>query len=114
MQNKIIILCSLLLVSGAVPAQQSLLNSAAQTLESAQGVEQNLNNAPALLKQQAEGAALQKLDQAVPVEALQGIETANQLKSKADSLPTSTDTAVNAVEGQAKQKAAEKALDLLR
>lgn len=107
MKNKAILLSILLLASGAAFAQ-SLLNSAGQSLE---GAAQN----------QAEDAAKQKALQAAPSGVQQNIQTlqtdkdqAQQLKGTLDAAPSTPGGAVDAVEGQAKQKAAGKALDLLQ
>ena len=106
MKNKAIALSILLFASGAAFAQ-SLLNSAGQSLE---GAAQN----------QAEDAAKQKALQAAPSGVQQGYQTleadkdkAQQLKSTLDAAPSTPGGAVNAAEGQVKQKAAGKALDLM-
>ncbi|OAI08459.1 hypothetical protein [Methylomonas methanica] len=147
MQHKAILFSSLVLVSGAALAQSAVLEGVAkqaaketatsvapgavksaeqagQVINQAQQVQQGVQNAPAVLKDQAQDAvkdaAQQKLEQAVPAEVKQGAETLNankekvtELKGKVDAAPKSTGEAAKAVEGKAKQKAAAKALDLL-
>ena len=112
MKNIAILFGSLLLASTAAMAQSSLLD-AAQTLQNTQNAVDSVKTAPEALKSGAEDAAKQKLIQATPSEVTQGVETVNKVKSATDAAPKSTGAAVNAVEGKAKQKAAEKALDLL-
>jgi|APLak6261669570_1056073.scaffolds.fasta_scaffold05076_2 hypothetical protein len=148
MRNKAILLSSLLFASGAVLAEQSVLEAAGkqavkdaattaapgvvkgaetanQTLENAKGVKEAVTNAPEAVKEQAQekvkAAAEEKIKQATPEELKQGAETlkagketAKELKGKVDAAPKSSGEAVKAVKGKAKQKAAEKALDLLR
>ena len=113
MQKIAILISSLLLVSGNVLAQQSLFDTANQTLDKAQDANAVVNGTPASLQDQAEQSAKDKLYQAAPGELQQGVQTydaAQQLKS---SVPT-PGGAANAVEGQVKQKAAEKLLDSLQ
>jgi len=147
MQHKAILFSSLVLVSGAAVAQSAVLEGVAkqaakdtatsvapgavkgveqagQVVNQAQQVQQGVQSAPAVLKDQAQDAvkdaAQQKLEQAVPAEVKQGAETLNankekvtELKGKVDAAPKSTGEAAKAVKGKAKQKAAAKALDLL-
>jgi hypothetical protein len=147
MQHKAILFSSLVLVSGAAFAQAAVLEGlatqaakdsatsvlpaavsgaepAGQAVNQAQQVQQGVNSVPAVVKDQAQDAvkdaAQQKLEQAVPAEAKQGLETlkagkesALDLKGKVDAAPKSTGEAVDLVKGKAKQKAAGKALDLL-
>ncbi|AMK77533.1 MULTISPECIES: hypothetical protein [Methylomonas] len=147
MQHKAILFSSLVLVSGAVFAQSAVLEGVAkqaakdtatsvapgavkgveqagQAVNQVQQVQQGVQSAPAVLKDQAQDAvkdaAQQKLEQAVPAEVKQGAETlkankekVTELKGKVDAAPKSTGEAVKAVKGKAKQKAAAKALDLL-
>ncbi|MCQ8116889.1 hypothetical protein [Methylomonas rosea] len=147
MQHKAILFSSLVFVSGAAFAQSAVLEGVAkqaakdtatsvapgavrgveqagQAVNQVQQVQQGVQSAPAVLKDQAQDAvkdaAQQKLEQAVPAEVKQGAETLNankekvtELKGKVDAAPKSTGEAVKAVKGKAKQKAAAKALDLL-
>ncbi|WP_446808527.1 hypothetical protein ACH50O_14710 [Methylomonas sp. 2BW1-5-20] len=147
MQHKAILFSSLVLVSGAAFAQSAVLEGVAkqaakdtatsvapgavkgveqagQAANQVQQVQQGVQSAPAVLKDQAQevvkDAAQQKLEQAVPAEVKQGAETlkankekVTELKGKVDAAPKSTGEAVKAVKGKAKQKAAAKALDLL-
>jgi len=139
MKNKIVLLASLMLTSGSVFAESTLLENAAkqtakesvkaaapevvekvesanQTLQDAKQLKQGVENAPEAAKQQAVEAAKEKVEAATPKEAKQAVETvksgkeaAKELKGKVDAVPKST----KAVKQKAKQKAAEKALDLL-
>jgi hypothetical protein len=136
MLQKAIILGSLLVVSNAVFADNALLEAAgkqlvkdaattaapgavksveaaSQAVEAAKGVA----NAPAAVKTQAadtlKNAAEEKLKQAAPQELKQSAETLKVAKQLKDA-PKSTGEAVKTVKAKAKQKAAEKAVDLLR
>ena len=136
MLNKTIIFSTLLIASSAVMADNTLLEAAgkqlvkdaattaapgavksveaaSQAVEAAKGVA----NAPAATKTQAtealKNAAEEKLKQAAPQELKQGAETLKAAKQLKDA-PKSTDEAVKKVKTKAKQKAAEKAVDLLR
>ncbi|MDD4913936.1 MAG: hypothetical protein PHW13_02705 [Methylococcales bacterium] len=112
MKTKTLPLCALFLACGAVQAQDSLLNSAVQTLESGQSSQQAAPSgvAETLIKD----AAMQKLKQATPAELQQGIDAVNQLKGRVNAAPQSGTDAINAVKSAAEQKAAEKALNLLQ
>lgn len=136
MKNKIILIGSLLLASGSALAETDLLEKAAKqtakaaapgaakTVESANQALENaksVGNVPEAAKKQAEEAVKRSVDQqieaATPKEAKQAVETVNSgreaaknLKDKVDAVPKST----KALKQKAKQKAAEKALDLLR
>lgn len=144
MRNKMILCSAMLLISAGASAEQSLLqeagkqeaqaavttaapeavknvDAASQTVEQAKELKQSVENAPAAVKDQVKDAAKQKLEQATPEQIKQGKEalesgkeTVKQLKGKVDAAPKSTGEAVKAAKGKAKQKAAEKALDMLR
>lgn len=141
MKNKATLFITLLLASGAAKAEQSLLEAAGkqaakdaataaapdavkgaeaanQALDNAKSLKQGVENAPAAVKEQAQekvkAAAEEKIKQATPEELKQGAETAKQLKGKVDAAPKSSGEAVKAVKHKAKQKAAEKTLELLR
>ncbi|MDD1621505.1 MAG: hypothetical protein LUQ11_08480 [Methylococcaceae bacterium] len=109
----------------AAPGAVKGAESANQTLENAKDLKQSVETAPATAKEQAQekvkAAAEEKLKQATPEEIKKGEEalktgkeTAKQVKGQVDVAPKSTKEAVKAVEGKTKQKAAEKALDLLQ
>jgi hypothetical protein len=123
MLNKTIILSTLLIASSTVMADNSLLEAAGKQLvkdaatTAAPEAVKGVANAPAATKTQAtealKNAAEEKLKQATPQELKQSAEalkTAKQLKDA----PKSTGEAVKNVKAKAKQKAAEKAVDLLR
>ena len=136
MLQKAIILGSLLVVSNAVFADNALLEAAgkqlvkdaattaapgavksveaaSQVVDAAKGVA----NAPAAVKTQAadtlKNAAEEKLKQAAPQELKQSAEALKAAKQLKDA-PKSTGEAVKNVKAKAKQKAAEKAVELLR
>lgn len=140
MRNKAILFSSLLLVSGSVLAEQSLLKEVAkqaakdtatavapdavekagavnQTLENAVKLKEGVENAPDAVKEQlketVKDSVKQKIDQATPEQTKKAVETlksAKDLKEKVGRGPKST----KALKSKAKEKAAEKALDLLR
>lgn len=137
MRNKAILFGSLLFVSGSVLAEQSLLEgvakqaakdtatavapsevekakAASQVLENAKKLKESVENAPDALKEQAKETAKEsvkkKIDQATPEEIQKASEAVKGLKEKVGNAPKST----QAIKSKAKQKAAEKALDLLR
>jgi hypothetical protein len=136
MLNKTIILSTLLIASSAVMAENPLLEAAgkqlvkdaattaapgavksveaaSQAVDAAKGVA----NAPAAVKTQAadtlKNAAEEKLKQAAPQELKQSAEALKAAKQLKDT-PKSTGEAVKNVKAKTKQKAAEKAVDLLR
>jgi hypothetical protein len=136
MLNKTIILSTLLIASSAVMAENTLLEAAGkqlvkdvattavpgaaktveatnQAIDAAKGVA----NAPAAVKTQAadalKNAAEEKLKQAAPQELKQTAEALKTLKQLKDATK-STGEAVKNVKAKAKQKAAEKAVELLR
>lgn len=120
MKNKTILFLALVAASGVAMAQQSVLDAASQTLDTSKKLNETVKNAPVTAKEQAQEAAKQKLEQATPEQVKQGAaavnsgkETASKLKGKVDALPKSPSEASDVVEGKAKQKAAEKAFDLL-
>ncbi|WP_415879860.1 hypothetical protein [Methylomonas sp. TEB] len=141
MQHKNVFLASLLLISGTalaeIPlaggiAKQAATNAltgavpsavpgAANAVEAAGAAGQAqkaVQTAPGVLKDQAQETAKetaqQKVEQAVPAEVKQGAETVTDLKGKVDAAPKSAGEATAVVKDRAKQKAAGKALDLLK
>ena len=140
MDHKIIVIAVLWLASGSVFAESGLLEnavkqaakdsvkaaapeavqkveSAEQDLLDAKQVRQGVENAPEAAKQQAKEAAKQQIEATTPKETKQAVDTLNSgkeaakgLTGKVDAKPKST----KVIKQQAKQKAAEKALDLLR
>jgi hypothetical protein len=112
--------------TNAVPATvKDHATAAGQAVEDAKTVKESVGKAPEVLKDQAQDTAKeavkQKAEQAVPGEVKQGVETlktgketAAQLKDKVDAAPKTTGEATKTVKAKAKQKAAEKALDLLQ
>jgi vacuolar-type H+-ATPase subunit H len=146
MRNKALLLVTLLIASGSVPAEESALgnagkqllkdtatstapkeavegvNASGQMLENAKNLKGSVKNAPNALKGQAQDIATetakQKLNEAVPEKAKQGIktiesttDTAKQLKG---SVPKSTGEATEAIKGKAQEEATKKALDMLQ
>lgn len=146
MRNKALLLVTLLIASGSVLAEESALgnagkqllkdtatsaapkeavegvNAAGQTLENAKNLKESVKSAPDALKGQAQDLATetakQKLNEAVPEKAKQGIKTiesttesAKQLKG---SIPKSTGEATKAIKGKAQEEATKKALDILQ
>jgi hypothetical protein len=136
----------LLIASGSVLAEQDVLGNAGkqllkdtatsaapkeavegveatgQTLENANKLKKSVKSAPDALKGQAQDiateSAKQKLNEAVPEEAKQGIKTiesttntAKQLKSN---IPKSSGEATKAIKGKAQEEATKKALDMLQ
>lgn len=138
MRNKAILFSSILLISGSVLAEQTLLEDAAkqtakdtatalapdaaekariakQTLEDAKKLKEGMENAPDALKNQVkeavkESVVKQKINEAIPEKTKKVIETLKTGKEKVDNAPKST----KAIKNKAKEKAVEKALDLLR
>ncbi len=136
MLNKTIILSTLLIASSAVMAENSLLEAAGKQLvkdaattaapgavKSAEAASQavdtakGVTSAPASVKTQAtdalKNAAEDKLKQAAPQEVKQSVEALKTTKQLKDT-PKSTEEVVKTVKAKTKQKAAEKAVDLLR
>ncbi|WP_347988227.1 hypothetical protein [Methylomonas sp. AM2-LC] len=112
MRNKAIILSSLLFLASGNSMAQSFLNSATQAVENA-GEQAVVNAAPAPVQQ-----GVNAINQAQQLNNLSNGATG---LTNATGLPTTvtppTPTAsgvVNAVEGEAKQEAAQKALNLLQ
>lgn len=112
-------------VTTAAPDAVKGAAAAGQVVEDAKTIKGSVGKAPEVLKDQAQDAAKEavkeKAEQAVPGEVKQGVETlktgneaATQLKEKVDAAPKSADQAGKVVKDKAKQKAAEKALDLLQ
>lgn len=144
MRNKAILFGSLLIAACPVLAQSGALEAvgkqlatdaataaapgvvkgaaqANQTLENAQKLKQNVENTPEAVKaraeQQAQEALKQKIESATPAEIKQGtkaVESAKKLKGQVDKAPQSAEAAGKAVKNKAKEKAAEKVIDLLR
>lgn len=148
MQHKNVFLASLLLISGSAFAETPTLGGIAKqaatgavteaapavipgsgtaipAVESAGAAKQAVQTAPSVVKDQAQdavkGAVQEKVDQAVPAEAKQGVETlkagkeaATDLKGKVDAAPKTPGEAAAVVKDKAKEKAAGKALDLLK
>lgn len=109
----------------AAPAVVPGAGTALQAVESAGAAKQAVQAGPGVVKEQAQdavkGAVQEKVEQAVPAEAKQGVETlkagkeaATDLKGKVDAAPKSTGEAAAVVKDKAKEKAAGKALDLLK
>ncbi|MDO9161362.1 MAG: hypothetical protein Q8N35_02770 [Methylococcaceae bacterium] len=98
------------------------VDAAGQTLEKAKDIKGVVETAPAAVQEQAvdtvKGTVTDKVEAATPSEVKQGTETVKKAKKSAKKLktkvPTSTTEATKAVEGEAKEKAAEKALDLVK
>lgn len=146
MRNKALLLITVLIASSPVLAEEDLLGNAGKQLlkdtatsaapkeavesieaanrklEEANKLKESVKSAPDTLKGQAQDiateSAKQKLNEAVPDKAKQGIKavesgtkTAKKLKS---SIPKSSGEAAKAVESKAKEEAAKKALDLLQ
>ena len=146
MRNKALLLVTLLIASGSVPAEQNALGNAgkqllkdtatsaapkeavegaeaaSQTLENADKLKESVKSAPGALKGQAQDiateAAKQKLNEAVPEEAKQGIKTiestTNTAKQLKGNIPKSSGEATKAIKGKAQEEATKKALDMLQ
>jgi hypothetical protein len=144
MRNKAILFGSLLMASGTALAGDNLLeavtkqlakdaaNTAApetakrateaqQILQQAQQLKENVENTPKAVKDQtlnaAKETAKQRLEQAKPeqIKAIEsGAETVKQLKVQVENAPQTTAEAAEAAKAKAKQKTAEKVLELLR
>jgi hypothetical protein len=141
MRNKAILFSSLLMASGTALAGESLLEAAAKQLardvatstapEAAQGAVEaerilqqtqqlkgRVENAPQAVKERtlnaAKETARQQLERATPEQVRQGTETVKRLKGQVENMPQSTEQAAEAAKTRAKQKAAEKVLELLR
>ncbi len=141
MRNKTILFCSLLLAAGTALADQSLLGSVAeqaaknaatavapdavnkleaagQTVESAKALKEGVVNAHDALKEQAKDAVQesvkQKLNAAVPEEAQKAVGTLKTGKENIGHLEKRVEAAPKTVKKKIKQKAIEKAVDLLR
>lgn len=138
MHNKIIFICALVLASGSVMADTAALeaigkqavkdsaaavapeavNKAAEVNEALDAAKNTAESIPAVTTEQAKQAvtdtAVEKAKQAVPAETTKALDTVEQGKAALDAAPKSTGEAVKAVKTKAKQKAAAKALDLLK
>lgn len=98
------------------------VDAAGQALEKAKDIKGAVETAPAAAQEQAvgtvKGAVADKVEAATPAEVKKGTETLKKGKKTAKKLkakiPTSTTEATKAVEGEAKEKAAEKSLDLVK
>lgn len=94
MNNKAILLGSILLVSSSVFAGQSLLGNVAE--------------------QAAKEVVKDTVKQVVPGEAVKAVEVVNRSKATVNKLKIKAANAPKAVEREVKQKAVESAVDLLR
>jgi len=110
MQNKTLLCCTLLLTANIASAQQSPLDAAAQSMQNADSALQNLENAPAAVSNQVQQSAVQQLNQTTAP----AIGQAQSLTNQVQSAPNAADAVINAVDNQAKQKAAAEALKLLQ
>jgi len=98
------------------------VEAAGQTLEKAKDIKGAVETAPAAAQEQAvdtvKGAVSDKVEAATPAEVKQGTEGVKKAKKTAKKskakMPISTTEATKAVESEAKEKAAEKALDLVK
>ena len=139
--KKIILLTSLLLSSGAIMAQSSLLESAGkqmakdalgtaapsaartvesanETVKNAEALKDEVQSAPEATtnkaQESAKDAAQEKVNAAVPGEATQTLDKVKSGKAAIDAAPKTTEEATEAVKNKATEKATEKAFDLLR
>jgi len=96
------------------------VDATGQTLEKAKDIKGAVGTAPAAAQDQAETAVKEavkaKVDEATPAEVKKATEAVKKGKKLAKKLkvPKSTGEATQAIEGQAKEKAAEKALELVK
>ncbi len=146
MKNKALILITLLIASGTVLAEQDLLgnagkqlltdtatsaapkeavksvDAASQKLDDANKLKDSVKSAPDAVKVQAQDmateSAKQKLNEAVPEKAKEGVKTvekstktAKKMKGK---VPKSASEATKAVKGKAQEEATKKALDMVK
>ena len=146
MKNKALILITLLIASGTVLAEQDLLgnagkqlltdtatsaapkeavkgvDAASQKLDDANKLKDSVKSAPDAVKGQAQDmateSAKQKLNEAVPEKAKEGVKTvekstktAKKMKGK---VPKSTSEATKAVKSKAQEEATNKALDMVK
>lgn len=141
MRNQAILISSLLIAAGSAWAGESLLENAAkqtavesvksaapgavqkvesaeQTLENAKTLKATAENAPGAVKDQAKEAVAesvkQKIDAAIPAEAKESVAKVKAGKESIGKLKNKAQDAPKAIKEGAKQKATEKALDLLR
>lgn len=148
MRNKTLLLVSLLMASGSVLAEQSLLEGAArqmaadagasaapeavkgaaaanQAVESANALKETAEKAPGALKVQTQEnlkeALKQKIDAVTPEQANRGAEAlkrgkdaVKKMKIKLKKAPEASHKSAQALKGEAKEKTAEKVLELLR
>jgi hypothetical protein len=142
MRNKALLLATLLIASGSVLAEQDTLGNAGKQLlketattaapkEAVEGVEktgqavetkESVKSAPDALKGQAQDiateSAKQKLNEAVPEKAKEGVKTVEKTtktakKAKAK-VPKSSSDATKAAKAKAQEEATKKALDTLK
>jgi hypothetical protein len=132
MRNKAILISLMLVATGSVLAEQSLLESVAKqavenkaaevapgTIEKVGAANQTLNKAKALkgaaeiapnaLQVQAKDVVKEKAAAVVPAEVKQAGEATEHLKGKVNSVPKPT----TAIKNKAKEQVAEKALELV-
>lgn len=141
MRNQAILISTLLFAAGSAWAGESLLENAAkqtavdsvksaapgavqkvetsgQTLEKANAIKESAEKTPEAIQEHAKEAATesvkQKVDAVVPEEAKKTGETIKSSTESANNLKKNASNAPKVVKEAAKQKAAEKALDLLR
>jgi hypothetical protein len=140
MKNKALLLITLLITSSSVLAEQDAPGNAGKQLlkdtatsvapkEAVEGIKatgqqlkESVKSTPEALKSQAQDiateSAKQKLDEAVPEKAKQGIKTVESgtkaAKKMKGNIPKSSGEATKAIKGKAKEEAAKKALDILK
>jgi hypothetical protein len=146
MKNKALLLVTLLIASGSVLAEQDLLGNtgtqllkdtatsaapkeavegveaANQKLEAANQLKESVKSAPDALKGQAQDiateSAKQKLNEAVPEPAKQGVKTVETgtktAKKVQGTIPKSSSEATKAVKAKAHEEATKKALDMVK
>jgi hypothetical protein len=137
MRNKALLFSLFLLVSSPVPAESGLLKevakqavkdtataaapdavekaaAASKILENVKNLKDSVENAPDSLKVQmketVKDAVKQKLERATPAETQKAVELLKSGQEKLEAAPKSPET----IKSKVKQKAAEKALKLLR
>jgi hypothetical protein len=146
MRNKTFLLIILLVASSSVLAEQDLLGNAGKQLlkdtaasatpkgavkgveaasqaqENANKLNESVKSAPDALKGQAQDVATesakQKLNEAVPEKANQGVKTVESGAKTAQKMqgiiPKSSDEATKVIKGKAQEEATKKAFDVLK
>ena len=142
MRNKTLLLISLLIASSSVLAEQNLLGNAgkallkdtatsaapteavegveaaSQKLETANQLKNSAKNAPDALEDVVMESAKEKLNEAVPKEAKQGLKTiengAKTAKKAEGMIPKSSAEVSNAIKDKAQEEAAKKAFDMMK